>query len=176
MKVLYDEHEMIVNAIDVSKQAGSLIGKDNELYENIVGSLLLFFKIYADEYHHHKEEEILFPEMVKRNEMLENGIIKEMFENHADFRVMIQNIRNNLASKNYSRVQEILESYTENLLDHIAVENDEVFHIAESIFTEKELNDISFRFQDSDRELGADRKKEMTELIDSLRKKLMLAE
>ena len=176
MKVLFDEHEIIVNAIDTARQAKSLIGKEDDAYEKLVHQLIGFFRNYADKYHHFKEEEILFPEMAKRNELLSDGVIKEMFENHADFRDMIKEIEKSLIEKKYPQAQQQLEKYTEALLDHIAVENDEVFQTAESIFTEEELEKIYFRFEDCDRELGNANKEELKELADTLRKNLLMAD
>lgn len=176
MKMLYDEHEIIVNAIDTAKQAKSLIGKEDASYEKLIHQLIGFFRNYADKYHHFKEEEILFPEMAKRNELLADGVIKEMFENHSDFREMIQNIETALNEKKYAETQQQLEKYTEALLDHIAVENDEVFQTAESIFSEEELEKIYFRFEDCDRNLGNAKKEELKELADMLRKDLLMAD
>ncbi|MBI4947252.1 MAG: hemerythrin domain-containing protein [Bacteroidetes bacterium] len=176
MKVLFDEHEIIINSIDTVRQANSLIGKDNEAYEKLIHQLIGFFRNYADKYHHFKEEEILFPEMAKRNELLADGVIKEMFENHSDFREMIKNIEISLNAKKYLDAQLQLEKYTEALLDHIAVENDEVFQTAESIFSEDELEKIYFRFEDCDRDLGNAKKEELKELSDTLRKNLLMAD
>ena len=174
LKLLYDEHSIIINAIDVAKESESLIGKDNILYEKTIRTLIDFFRNFADKYHHNKEEMILFPEMEKKNEMLQDGVIKEMFDNHEEFREMIKDIQQNLDAKNFIETQKKLNAYGEALLDHIAVENEEVFQMAESIFDDDELERISFRFLDSDRELGDKRKEELREIADSLSKEIML--
>ncbi len=174
IKILYDEHEIIVNAIDVAKQMKPLLEKNTELYETMLRKLILFFRNYADKYHHFKEEEILFPEMNRRNELLEDGVIKEMLENHADFREMIGDIEKNLNDHNYAKANEILVKYTEALLDHIAVENDEVFQMAESIFDNAELEKIGFRFMDCDRDLGEAKKEELKEMTAELRREMFL--
>lgn len=172
IKMLYDEHEVIVKAIDAAMQARTLIGKDNLTYASTVRQLITFFRNYADRYHHYKEEEILFPEMSKRNELLSNGVIQEMLENHEDFREMIQGIEKALDENNYAEAQLQLEKYSNALLDHIAVENDEVFQAAESLFTEDELEKIGFRFLDSDRGLGDDQKEELENLSHNLKRNL----
>lgn len=158
VKVLFDEHEIIQSAIDVAKYAATLIDKNNPEknrdYETLIRGLINFFRVYADEYHHYKEEQILFPEMSKKNELLDDGVLKEMFENHVDFRNMIKSIELFLNNKEYTETQNQLNSYAEALLDHIAVENDEVFQMAESLFEKEELEKIYFRFADCDRELG----------------------
>lgn len=168
LKMLYDEHEIIEQAVRIAKQASSLVGTNNEQYEKTVRTLIHFFKNYSDKYHHRKEEEILFPEMERKNEMLADGVIHEMMSNHEDFREMIRSIENSLSDKNYTDAEKWLYQYTEALLDHIAVENDEVFQMAESLFTDDELDKIYFRFQDSDRELGDELKAELANLSVSL--------
>jgi len=172
-QMLYDEHSIIVKAIDTAKQLKSLVGKDDLHYEKTVHDLILFFRNYADRYHHYKEEQILFPEMAKRNELLGDGVLKEMFENHEDFRNMIKNIEHHLDIKDYQAAQKQLEEYAEALLDHIAVENDEVFQMAETLFTEDELEKIYFRFEDSDRETGSNEKQRLVEMENNLRSMLL---
>lgn len=174
MMVLYDEHTIIINAIDAARQSKELIGKNDELYENTIRKLIFFFRSYADKFHHYKEEIILFPEMNKKNEMLADGVIKEMFDNHEDFRDMIRDIENSLNEKKYPEAQQLLEQYAEALLDHIAVENDEVFQMAESLFSADELDKIFFRFEDCDRELGNQLKSELQENLDGIRKNLLM--
>jgi hemerythrin-like domain-containing protein len=174
LKTLYDEHSIIINAIDVARQSKILIGIDNAQYESTIRQLITFFRNYADKYHHYKEENILFPEMNKRNELLVDGVIKEMFDNHEEFREKIRNIEINLDSKMYAQAQTELEKYGEALLDHIAVENDEVFQIAETLFTDDDLEKINHRFQDCDRDLGNKQKEELEELINLFRKKTLM--
>lgn len=173
MKLLFDEHTIIINAIDTAKQLSSLVGRDDEHYEKIVRDLIRFFRNYADKYHHYKEEEILFPEMIRRNEMLNEGVVKEMFENHEDFRLMVKKVEHYLDAKDYPNAQKQLEEYGEALLNHIAVENEEVFAIAETLFDPDELEKIYFRFKDSDREMGNSDKEKLRELSETLRKDLM---
>ena len=154
IKTLTDEHEIIKSAAEIVKNANKLLAKDEVAYEQLIRKMVVFFRVFADRFHHHKEEEILFPEMAKKNEILEDGVIKEMLENHEDFRERIKNIETALDNKQYKDAQQELLDYTEALLDHIALEDDEVFQMADSLFSEDELEKMYFRFQDSDYEIG----------------------
>lgn len=176
IQMLFDEHEMIVNALDAAKQLKTQIGKNDKQYEQNVRDLIDFFRNYADNFHHHKEEQILFPAMKKKNELLGDGVLKEMFDNHEDFRETTKNIEKSLDEKNYAQAQKQLEAYTEALLDHIAVENDEVFQMAETLLSEDELDKIFYEFEDADIELGSGKKQEYEELVDLLRKTLHYAD
>jgi hemerythrin-like domain-containing protein len=155
LHVLYAEHEVIVGAVDIVKKAGKLLPGAEPTYDQLVKKLIRFFRMYADKYHHYKEEEILFPEMGKKSHMLEEGIIAEMLENHSDFRDMVGRIEVMVNKGEYTDAQQLLLAYTEMLLDHIAVENDELFQMAETLFTRDELEKIHFRFEDCDSELAS---------------------
>ncbi len=176
LKMLYDEHDVIMNAIDIVSNASSFIGKDDKEYEVIIRKLIHFFKAYADRYHHYKEEMILFPELSRRNELLGDGVIKEMLDNHDDFRGMIHLAEKKLNEKDYVLAQKLLEKYAEALLYHIAVENEELFHTAETLLSPEELDNIYYRFQDCDRELGEKMKQELADIIESMRKQFVLTE
>src|ERR1039458_7073295 len=130
LKMLYDEHDIITRAVNLAKNAKTLIGTNDEEYELTVSELIRFFRIYADQYHHHKEEEILFPEMAKRSELMADGILAEMLDNHEYFRELIHDIEADLEAREYVQASEKIDEYTEALLDHIAVENEELFQAA----------------------------------------------
>jgi hemerythrin-like domain-containing protein len=167
-QILFAEHEVITNAIAVMNEAENHIHDDSMRYETLMKTMLLFFRNYADKYHHWKEEEVLFPEMIKKNELLEDGAIKEMLENHDDFRIMLRDAEVMLEKKAYDATSKMLHVYAEALLDHIAVENEEIFQMLETLFDESELEKIYFRFEDCDNELGLEDKIRMEELIQKL--------
>jgi hemerythrin-like domain-containing protein len=169
IKILFQEHEVILTAIEVAKQADKIHDKSEAAYLSVVRYLINFFRSYVDKYHHYKEEKILFPEMNKKNELLEEGVIKEMLENHENFRNMINSIENFLNGKDYTRAQQQLNIYTEVLLDHIAVENDEVFQMAETLFDNDELEKLYFHFEDCDREFGGQKKKELINQLNEIK-------
>lgn len=171
VQVLFDEHEVIRTVIDAARKSrGSLT--DDAQYEEQVRLMVDFFRRYGDQYHHHKEEEILFPAMCKKNELLEGGVIQEMLDNHNDFREMLASVIKYLDEKNYMRADQQLNYYCEALLDHIAVENDEVFQMAESLLSETEMEDMYYRFADCDRELGDESKKQLAESADMINKEI----
>ena len=175
IQTLYDEHTIIANALEIARQASSLIEKDNRRYDSTMRKLITFFREYSDGYHHQKEETILFPEIAKRKQILSEGVISEMNENHEDFREKITLIENCLNEENYLKAHKILDRYAEALLDHIAVENDELFQVANSLLDAEQLNKVYFKFQDCDRDLGDERKNELVAMIAELKSALEMA-
>lgn len=167
LDLLYKEHEVISEAINVAKDLRRMVDKP-ELYQQQISELISFFKEYGDKYHHHKEEEILFPEMVKANNLLESGVLQEMLEHHEDFRELIGEIEQLTESRDYFGAQDKLEKYVDLLADHIAVENEEVFEIAKSLFSESELENIYFRFKDIDCVYGENGKNILQEKLNNI--------
>ncbi|MCC6837703.1 MAG: hemerythrin domain-containing protein [Bacteroidia bacterium] len=168
IKVLMNEHEIIVDASNLVKKMIAVVDR-SDLYKRSALQLLSFFRDYADKYHHHKEEEILFPEMVKQNELLASGVLQEMLENHEDFRGQLSEIEELIGQNNCSQAQQRFEDYVDALADHIAVENEEVFEIAFSLFTEDEKEKIYYRFVDIDCELGEKQKNELKDKLAEIR-------
>ncbi len=58
-------------------------------------------------------------------------------------------------------------------MDHIAVENDEVFQAAETLFSEDEMEKMYYQCLDSDAELGNSTKAELEEQIESLKQQVL---
>ena len=165
LKLLYDEHTIISRAAELARAAKTLVGINNDEYELTISELIRFFRVYADQYHHYKEETILFPELAKKSELLSEGIISEMYANHSYFRELIAEIESDLEHRQYAEASQKIDAYTDALLDHIAAENEELFQAAYSIFSEEELEKIYFRFVDLDRELGESRKKDLSDFL-----------
>jgi len=164
LEVLYSEHEIIKSVINYREKLTALSKSDSVKYKNIITGLIGFFRNYADKFHHYKEEKLLFPLMCKKNEILKDSIIEEMLDNHQNFRKLVKSIESAVESGNYEESSRLLNQYTEMLLDHIAVEDDELFQMAETLFEEGEMEKMYYDFQDIDRELGLEVKCEFEKM------------
>ena len=154
MELLRDEHDVIRTAQEVIDGMDRLWTKDEERYEEIFRGLLAFFAGYSDGFHHRKEELELFPALKSHPDFYPAGLVDELEEHHRMFRDHVARMQAALLERNYEAGQARLGRYFDELLDHMAVENDELFVMAESLFKEAELERMFFRFQDIDREKG----------------------
>lgn len=160
-----DEHEVIKSAIEAGRKLDGLWETDKAKYESTVFTLIKFFREYADGYHHHKEEQVLFPEMGRVDEMLKDSILRELEEHHVASREMVKNIEQAVTDGDYSKSHTLLREYGEQLVDHIAAEDDELFPMAETLFNDKENENVYFRFCDVDMELGAEKKQDLANSV-----------
>ncbi|HEY3250054.1 MAG TPA: hemerythrin domain-containing protein [Ignavibacteria bacterium] len=172
IEILYNEHDIIKSVINYREKIAALANSNPELYKKTILELINFFRNYADKFHHYKEEKLLFPLMCEKNDMLKDSIIQEMLENHEDFRKLVKSIESAADSGNYEESSKLMFKYTEMLLDHIAVEDHELFQMAEMLFDEKELEKLYYDFQDIDRELGLESKHDFERMEEKLEIKL----
>ena len=165
VELLIQEHEVITKALNNVLNLKELIQSDPTKFNNELKSYIGFFRNYADNFHHQKEERILFAQMKIKKEDLGDTVIKEMFENHTDFREMLAEIESLNNEGKYEKAFHEFEQYNNALLDHIAVEDHEIFQIALTIFNPEELAKLAHQFSDNDRDLGDDYKKSMEDMV-----------
>ncbi len=101
IQVLMQEHEVISSAEGVVRSLEGTWQQDAGVYQSKVRTLLTFFKEYADGYHHHKEEEVLFPELKKCADFSLDEMVTEMEMHHQSFRDYAAEIENQLEKDNY---------------------------------------------------------------------------
>lgn len=167
-QMLMDEHTIIKKIENIINSMDLLWEKDNEKYKTLVSRMLYFFKEYSDRFHHYKEEQILFPEMRNHPDFKLSEIIDELEDHHVMFREYTQEINDLCQSNECAKSYQVLKKYIDNLLDHIAVEDDELFSMAENLFSSNEYEKLYFRFKDIDLELGEDFKKNLEKIPQEL--------
>jgi hemerythrin-like domain-containing protein len=168
IQTMLDEHEVICKTESIIENLNHYWETSEEKYAKIVSTLITFFREYADSYHHRKEEDVLFPAIKSHPDFVLQEIIDEFEQHHEDFRDYIKEIEEAITEGNYEKSYLKLNNYLQDLLDHIAAENDELFVLANNLLSEEDLEIIFFKFKDIDMELGHDRKTELEEKITTL--------
>ncbi len=168
IQTMLDEHEVICQAEEIIKNLDKTWDTNPEQYKTTINTLITFFREYADGYHHRKEEDVLFPAIHDHPDFVLQEILEEFETHHEDFREYTVTIEEALNEGNFEKSYKELNNYLQDLLDHIAAENDELFSIAENLMDENELETIFFKFKDIDMELGEERKRELEESVAAL--------
>ena len=78
---------------------------------------------------------------------------------------MVKDIEQAVTHGDYANSYKILREYGDLLIDHIAVEDDELFPMAETLFNDTENEKIYFRFCDIDMGLGTEKKQRLADSI-----------
>ncbi|MBI2259405.1 MAG: hemerythrin domain-containing protein [Flavobacteriia bacterium] len=158
LDVMYHEHEIIQKTKKIIQEINNLWTKNEQEYREVVTKLVLFFSEYADGYHHRKEEEVLFPAIKSHPDFILQEIIDEFEQHHEDFRTYASEIKELLEENEFEKSYKVLNDYLNDLLDHIAAENEELFVLADSLLDDNQKESLYFRFMDIDREIGEDNK------------------
>lgn len=161
VKTLAAEHKIIERVEIAVNLLDRLWEAEPAQYKEFITKLIRFFREYSDIYHHQKEETVLFPELDSHPEFFLHAILHELEAHHEAFRDTVNEMEDLLSREEFHKLHSVLKQYINDLRDHIAVENEELFIMAENMFSVGELENMYFKFVDIDTELGADIKAEL---------------
>lgn len=164
---LYEEHRIISESEKMIRELNETWLRDPDLFKISVEKMLRFFQEYADGLHHRKEEEYLFPALINHPDFTLQEMIREFENHHEEFRNYIDCIKEELNKQHWEAAYKLLRSYSLDLRDHIAAENEELFVLAENLLDENELEQMYFRFRDLEIELGDKRRAELVGMLRS---------
>ncbi len=147
-KNLENDHVIILRLIDVMEKMLLVKSKNTEHFEKAVSLI----KSYADGLHHAKEENLLFPLMVKRGFSSEQGPIAVMLHDHAEGRDYVKGMAEGIAGYKIgnesalSKLYENMQGYIILLRNHIAKENDVLFRMADNALSENDQQELLEEF------------------------------
>jgi hemerythrin-like domain-containing protein len=157
-QVLSDEHRIIER----------VLGAVEKLAQGPVGELepwkkaLDFFRHFADECHHFKEENVLFPALEKHGIPRDGGPVGMMLIEHEEGRSYVRSMLSALSlieAQNKAAKETLLSSarsYCRLLREHIQKEDDILFRMADAAIAEPEQKEILKRFEAHEKEgMGA---------------------
>jgi hemerythrin-like domain-containing protein len=147
-KNLENDHVNILRLIDVMEKMIMVKSTDIEHFEKAVNLI----KSYADNYHHAKEENLLFPMMIKKGFSKEQGPIAVMLHDHTDGRNFVKGMAKEISNYKEGKEMALVELY-ENvrgyivlLRNHIAKENNVLFRMADNALSEAEQQELLNEF------------------------------
>lgn len=170
-EILIKEHENILKLIDILQYLDNKWLENPIEFEEVMAEAIDFCKTYADQIHHQKEETLLFNTLSELNPMLQYGVVGEMIEHHEIFREMLVNTQNYLLDKKYLQAYKEFKKYLEILEDHIIIENNELFPMADDLLPENIQEKIYFEAKDYDSQVETT-KQSMEEKLNWLLKKV----
>src|SRR5262245_58941124 len=149
-ELLSDEHRVIERVLAVlEKLAIRPVEKSLDCWKKALD----FFSHFADQCHHFKEEQVLFPAMEERGIPRDGGPIGMMLAEHEEGRDLVRLMRAAIAlmeTKN-EVAKEILidkaKAYVRLLKEHIQKENEILFKIADDVIPADEQKSAVAIFQ-----------------------------
>lgn len=136
----HDHHQGLILAQQLKKGAPQYKGMPSTL-EDKKEYTLQFYKSELVQ-HFKDEEEILFPSVSKKNEIVDS-LITEVISEHREMESLVSELEKT------NRLADVLDELGRLLEKHIRTEERELFVEIEKVLTEAELADISKKITDS---------------------------
>ncbi|MCP4369949.1 MAG: hypothetical protein GY797_17810 [Deltaproteobacteria bacterium] len=136
-QVLVDEHVLILKGLKLLRIARDKIERDQHPPKSFFEKTVLFFRNYADKYHHYKEEFLMFGFLAQKKEGqldLEIGALRHQHETGRQFLTRLEKSISGYAIKNEIAITSLLEnlaSFISILSRHICREDNLFFPMVE---------------------------------------------
>ena len=174
-EMLSDEHRVIERVLAVLQKLTT------RPVENSLDSwkkALDFFSHFADQCHHFKEEQVLFPAMEERGIPRDGGPIGMMLTEHEEGRTYVRSMLAAIAlveTKNEA-AKEILvdkaKAYLRLLKDHIQKEDEILFKIADDVISPDEQKQLLRSFEEHEaKEIGEGVHEKYLKIVEELEAK-----
>ncbi len=149
---LRSEHEAILKMLGATEELARRAESGEQLPAAAVAGLLEFFRIFADQCHHGKEEELLFPLLEEKGLPRQGGPLGVMLQEHDQGRGLIRDMRDAAAALESGdpgasrRWAAAAQAYVFLLRAHIAKENNVLFVLAERLLSAEEQAGLAGAF------------------------------
>ena len=141
--ILRNEHVLILRALDLLEAAAGRLetgqGPPDGWWEDALG----WFRGFADRNHHAKEEDLLFPAMIRAGVPSGGGPIDVMLEEHERGRALVRAMGGPAGAARAAYARE----YVALLRAHIDKENDVLFPLADAVLTDDEQREMEHGFE-----------------------------
>jgi len=149
-EILSDEHRVIERVLDALQRLTAVpVNQSLEQWRKA----LEFFRHFADQCHHFKEEKVLFPAMEEHGIPREGGPIGMMLQEHEEGRAHVKAMVAAVEelSTGTGAADEVLlthaRAYVTLLREHIQKEDDILFRMADEVIPEDEQREILKQFE-----------------------------
>ena len=137
------DHQEILKELGLLEQAL----KESAVDKKQVESFLRFTETFAEP-HHHKEEDVLFPELEKKGIPNEGGPIGMMLMEHTTKREYVKNLKKALDENNEDEMKKNALAIVSLLGEHIYKEDNILYPMAEDVLSEDDMSKLSHRCEE----------------------------
>jgi hemerythrin-like domain-containing protein len=179
---LKDEHEGILVMLKILGKICAKMETQEKVDQGHLDRIVEFFRVFADQCHHSKEEELLFPELEKCGIPKERGPIAVMLSEHTQGRALVRDMGEAVAdlkagkSKARGKFIENAKGYMDLLTQHINKENNVLFPMGDRCLSPEIQKELVEKFDIVEREkIGAGTHEQFHRLLEQLKEKYLNA-
>ena len=173
---LKHEHDAIIAALNILDSLTQQMSQDQAVDANDIDALLNVFTEFADKCHHGKEEDLLFPALVKAGLTTDREPLAVMLREHAEGRRLSREMHiAATAPLDVNDFSEAARAYSESMRSHIEKENTLLFPMAEETLSKAQLDTLAEAFAEHEIKLiGPGRHDELHGVIKRLQKRYLM--
>jgi hemerythrin-like domain-containing protein len=149
--ILRDEHHVILDWVGRLEVAAARLEGGDTLPDERWTELVDWLRAFADDRHHAKEENLLFPAMIRAGIPPRGGPVDVMLEDHEECRALMAT----MAAGPRAERTAAARRYVRLLREHIAKENEVVFPLADAVLDADAQAALLQGFVQADATLGA---------------------
>jgi hemerythrin-like domain-containing protein len=159
-QILSREHALILQALESLSRAQKKIEKNQQPPKGFFEKALIFAREFTDEFHHFKEEYLMFGLLALKKGSALDGPIGSLRYQHERCRACIHEISNSLDGYAdgddiaTTRLLENLAAYVSLLRRHIYLEDHTFFKMAEQEISKQEDDLLLIQFKKEDQKMG----------------------
>lgn len=178
-EALKKDHRLIEKMLDILQKVAKKLDQGSDVPADSLKNASDFIKTFADNYHHGKEEELLFKAMEERGFPREGGPIGVMLIEHDEgrgyARALAESIEKYAAGDNNAKktIAENSRNYSNLLSQHIPKEDGILYMMADNILSEDFQEELLRKFEVVEKEkLGEGGWQKYADLVDQVGKEL----
>lgn len=159
-KCLRDEHQVILRVLDCFDAALTSSRESGEVRSQVFEPFLDFFRGFADQCHHCKEEDRLFPVLEEQGIPREGGPIGVMLYEHEQGRSMVREMARRLEAANRGDADaaktllDYGQAFLAMLRQHIEKEDLILFGMADQVTQGEDLSQLLSAYREAEEEDG----------------------
>jgi hemerythrin-like domain-containing protein len=167
------EHQSIEGALDFAERIAAKINRDQEVPSANVAKLMEFIRLFVEQCHHSKEEEILFPLLEKKGISANGGPLGVMLMEHDRARVLIEQMSvaagNALGHPSAKRWMRAAWDYSDLMIDHFYKEEEMLFKMADRVLSQEEQAGLAGAFKLlEDEKIGPGKHQQLRAMMEEL--------
>jgi hemerythrin-like domain-containing protein len=175
-EILKEEHKEIRRMLKILGSACEKLKKGEEVERDVFEKIIEFIKVFADQCHHGKEEDLLFPAMEIAGIPKESGPIGVMLFEHNVGREAVRGMKEGIEEffngneRARKKIIDNAEKYIELLDSHIFKEDNILYPMADMHLSEEQQKELLEKFEEVEKKIGEGVHHSFIELVENLEK------
>ena len=159
--ILVDEHRLIMRMLQVIGRLEQLMGNGVAFQAAMIERILDFMTGYTDEFHHHREEDLLIDLLARHGHPMDHGPVGLVMQDHSMARFRTRRLRELLPaaaagdSEAQMEMRHLLDQYNKLVRCHIGMEDLSFFPHSRRTLTGEALEELEDVFRAADAQPAA---------------------